>query len=236
MTALVTPKNELDLTGTTKPDFQIDANNGGPAIQNDSGDLKLVDAAGDAVKVTALELVLEGTADQVVLDSGGTYPTTISSAASPTEAVQFTLPPDNGSPGYVLTTLAGDGVATWEAPSAGSANGVLIARKAIAFGDSSPIALFSLPANAVVNQVDVLVNTAFDGTAPQITVGISGNTSKFTAASDVNLKVVGSYGVTACRRVATSGSPQALIATYTADSSAAGAGFIDVYYSIPTIL
>ena len=234
MTALVTPKNELDLTGTSKPDFQIDANNDGPALQNDSGNLKLVDAAGDSVHTTALDVALEGTSDQIVLDSLGTFPTTISSGTT-TEAVQVTLPPDNGAPGDILYT-DGSGVTTWAAPPGGATNIVQTVRKAIAFGDSSPITLFNLPADAVVQEVSVLVNTGYDGTAPQITVGIAGNTSKFTAAIDANLKVIGSYAVTACRRVATSGSPQALIATYVADSSAAGAGFIDITYVVPTIL
>lgn len=141
----------------------------------------------------------------------------------------LTLPTDDGSPGQVLQT-DGSGVLSWVA-NGSAAGGVIIDTTALAFGTASPLTLFTLPANAVVRKITVYVDTAFNGTTPQVTVGISGTTAKYSAAGDVDLKTVGAYVIVPEQIPA--GTTEALIATYTASGSSAGAARIVIEYGVP---
>ena len=87
--------------------------------------------------------------------------------------------------------------------------------------------------NAGASDAAISVTIVNDGTASQtLSVGVSGTASKYMGTSDVDLKTTGIYevdpGVTA------NGSTEALIATYAADSSSAGAARIIIAYSIPS--
>lgn len=141
----------------------------------------------------------------------------------------LTMPPDDGSPGQVLQT-DGSGVLTWVA-NGSAAGGVIVDTTSLAFGTGSPLTLFTLPANAVVRKVSVQVDTAFTGTTPQVTIGISGTVSKYSAAGDVDLKTAGLYVI--FPEQIPVGTTEALIATYTASGAAAGAARILIEYSVP---
>lgn len=141
----------------------------------------------------------------------------------------LTMPPDDGSPGQVLQT-DGSGGLSWVA-NGSAAGGMIADTTALAFGSASPLTLFTLPANAVIFRVRIIVDTAFNGTTPQVTIGISGTTAKYTAAADCDLKTAGEYVIEP--GVAPVGSTENLIATYTASGSSVGAARIVIEYAVP---
>ena len=90
--------------------------------------------------------------------------------------------------------------------------------------------MFTLPINAVVNNVRVIVDTVFSGT-PSLSIGITGTTSKYMAANQMDLAVIGVYE--AYPGLAAIGTTDAIIATYSAGAAAAGSGRIEIDYSVP---
>ena len=146
-----------------------------------------------------------------------------------TADVTFTLPVDDGTPGQVLQT---DGSGTLSFVSAGStASALKQDTTALAFGTSSPVTMFSTGASDVIESITVYVDTAFNGTTPTVTVGISGTTSKYSTTADVDLKTAGAYVIHP--NLVAQGA-ESLIATYSASTSSAGAGRIVVAYATPT--
>jgi len=130
-------------------------------------------------------------------------------------------------------TYLGDHVYIWDAdgtvwvdvgPAIGASNVTYGFTSPLAFGTASPVVI---KANAVGKAVRVKVNvtTAFDGTAPTLSVGDTGNAARLMATTEVNLKAIGQY-ISECYydyTVATD-----IRATYVADSSSAGAATITV--------
>lgn len=139
----------------------------------------------------------------------------------------MTLPPDPGSPGQVLET-DGAGVTTWV--SATSTATDVTDTTSFAFGSSSTISMFTLPANAVIDKVSVIVDTAFDGT-PSLSVGTSGSASKYFGSGDSNLTVGDRYDV--WNQLDADGSSEALQIAYSAGSATVGAGRVLVSYAVP---
>lgn len=190
-------------------------------LKNFSGTLQLKNKADSAfANISVAGLLLN--------DSNGEKITITAPALSADYAL--VLPADDGSPSQVLQT-DGSGNLTWA--SAASTEACLKTdTTTLAFGASSPVTLFTLPANAIIDKVQVIVDTAFNGTAPTLSIGIAGNTSKYTGTGDVDLKTTNMYEVEP--GLVSVGSTEALIATYSADSSSAGSARIIISYSIPT--
>jgi hypothetical protein len=145
-----------------------------------------------------------------------------------TADVALTLPIDDGTPGQVMAT-DGSGVLSW-ASAASTSLCDKVDTTSLAFGTGSPLALFSTGAADIISRIDIVVDTAFDGTAPTLSVGVAGTTSKYLTTADVDLKTVGVYQVHPGIDAA---GIEALIATYVADASSAGAARILVYYVTP---
>lgn len=101
---------------------------------------------------------------------------------------------------------------------------------ALAFGTSSPATAFTLPANAIVSQVKVTVHTAFNGSAPTLSVGISGTVAKYMGTGDNDLKTVGVY--TFEPGLQAKETTDSIILTYVADSSTVGAATVTIYYKV----
>jgi len=132
-----------------------------------------------------------------------------------------------------VETYLGDHVYIWDAdgstwidigPAISSTNVTYGYTAPLAFGTGSPV---TVRANAIGKAVRVKVNvtTAFDGTAPTLSVGDTGNAARLMATTEVNLKAIGQY-ISECYydyTVATD-----IQATYVADSSTAGAATITV--------
>ena len=223
-----------DIIGTLSTTFQI--GKGGVKLKNNAVTLevKAVDGTTDA-PITASKVNVSGDSIDINSDaagSGADWKYTIQRPASGMgAAVTVTLPVDDGTSGQVLQT-DGNGVLSWV--SAGTtADLTHVNSTTLAFDSASPLALFTLPANAVVERIKVIIDTAFNGTAPTLSIGIAGTVSKYMATTQIDLKGTAKDVYETHPGEVASGGTEALIATYAADSSSAGSARIEVYYSTP---
>lgn len=222
-----------DLAGTTSTTLQIGVNHiikaitGGFAVRNvaDNADGKIQASQFEASGNTGLIINYDAA------ESGADYKITINRAASGmTASYTLTLPVDDGSPSQVLGT-DGSGVLSWI--SAGStADKITTDTTSLAFGTASTLSLFSTPASAIIHKVEVIIDTAFDGT-PTLTIGIVGTTSKYMTATQNVLTAVAGTGYESNPRLPSTAG-EALIATYSAGGATAGAARILVHYSVPS--
>lgn len=221
-----------DIVGTTKGIFGLGLT--GPKLKNVSSALAVRNAADNAdAAITASAVNVSGeilTLNSDAAESGADWKATISRAVSGMTAnLALTLPVDDGTASQVLSTN-GSGVLSWaSAGDTGLADKVDVT--ALAFGDTAPLAMFSTGAADVINHIDIIVDTAFNGTAPTLSIGVAGTTSKYSATSDVDLKTAGVYQIHPGLPAA---GAEALIATYAADTSSAGAARINVFYATPS--
>lgn len=222
-----------DLAGTTSTTFRIGVNHllkaitGGFAVRNaaDNADGKIQASQFEASGDTGLIINSDSAG------SGADWKITLNRPTSGMTAdYTLTLPVDDGSPSQVLGTN-GLGVLSWV--SAGSvADKISVDTTNLAFGTSSPLALFTTPANAVIHKIEVIIDTAFNGT-PTFTVGITGTTSKYmTATQNILTSTAGDAFESNPKLPATAG--ESLIGTYSAGGASAGAARILVHYSVPT--
>ena len=154
------------------------------------------------------------------------------------QASNFDLvfPADNPTIGQALlvTSIASGVITTEWGTVAGGTDKVVTDTTTVAFGATSPVTMFTLPANAVVKKVQVIIDTAFNGTAPQLSIGISGTTSKYMGSGQVDLTAAAGTIFEVDPGVAANGSTENLIATYAAGGASAGAARILVDYVIPS--
>lgn len=233
-----------DLLGTLTGNFQFGL--GGPRIKRNGSNLEARNAADNAFAAmlvgTLTALGLNVTADSIVLNSdaasaGADWKLTLSrSDTGMTSDIELVFPPGLPAVGQALTVddVTGTVITFAYTTIAGGADKAVWDTTTIGFGSASPVAMFNLPASAVVLAVKVIIDTAFDGAAPQLSIGIAGTTSKYMAATQNDLK--GSAGTVyeVEPGLAAAGGVEALIATLNADSSAAGSARVLVNYVIPS--
>jgi len=224
-----------DLWGTVKATFQIGI--AGVQLKNSSANLLVRNAADSAdAQATVSKINISGDTFDINSDAAGSgddWKYTITRPATGmTAAVELTLPVDNGSPNQVLQT-DGDGALSW-ASAASTTDLVHVDTTTVAHNTASPAALLTLPANAVVHQVEVIIDTAFDGSAPTMSVGIAGTTSKYLGTTDVNLKGTAKDRYMTHPGEQASGGTEDIIATLVPDGSSNGSARIQVYYSTPS--
>ena len=220
-----------DLYGTTKDAFKLGLS--GVKLKNSGGNLLVRNSADGAdAEVTAAKVNVSG--DSLVLnsDSAGTaadWKITLARPASGMSAdVTLTLPVDDGTAGQVLSTDGSGNLSFVSAASTSLCDKV--DTTSLAFGSSSPVSMFTTGAADVLNEVEIIVDTPFNGTAPSVSIGISGTASKYMAATEVDLKTAGVYRVHPGLAAA---GIESLIATYAADGRSAGAARIQVFYATP---
>lgn len=226
------------LLGTTLPKFQIGI--GGPQVKNNAGVLEARTAADSAYATIAAALVkIYG--NDFELNSGATeagadWKFTLSRPSTGmTHDLQVIFPAADPSPGQALTvtSLVGNVITLqWTTIAAGT-DKVVVDTTSLAFGSSSPLSMFTNPANGVVLKASVIIDTPFDGT-PTLSVGVTGTTSKYLGSTDVDLTAAAGTVFEVEPGLAASGSSEALIATYAAGSATAGAARILVAYVIPS--
>ena len=222
-----------DLWGTTKAYFKIGGTTG-VRLKNSAGDL-LVRNTGDSADaaITTSKVNISGDVLDLNSDaagSGADWKFTLQRpSAGMTAAVTLTLPIDDGTAGQVLST-DGVGVLSWA-----SAGSTALADKldttSLAFGTASPVAMFSTGAADIVDYIDIVIDTAFDGT-PSLSIGITGTTSKYASTTDVDLTAAAGTVFTIHPGLGAQG-VEALIATYAAGGATAGAARIIVHYATP---
>lgn len=134
----------------------------------------------------------------------------------------------------VATPTNADDVATKTyvdgAPSANASEQVVAIP--LAFGSGATVnSTYALPNNSYVTRTQVLVTTPFNGTAPTVSVGYSGQATRFMATAGNNLKAQGAYNRDQYTQQ-NAGTAQTVLLTYVADSSSAGAATVLVYFVI----
>ena len=210
--------NFLKLDGTQTTKFQLGAVSNGVQLKNNSGNLDVRNAADSAYgTVNVAETLLHGS----------TYNVGLLPSGSATATYNLTLPVNAGSAGQVLIT-DGTGVLSW-ANSVSGATDVTLSTP-LAFGSSGTVSIGTLPANAVILTVQVVVDSAFDST-PSMSVGITGNLSKYMGSGDVNLNVAAGWEVSPT--IAPDASSEALEITYSAASATTGSARVLVSYCVP---
>ncbi len=195
----------------------------GVRIKNSSGALH--------VRNTGDTAFADVQAKDVIISNNTTgFDVTLSTNATQAADYTLVLPANDGSPGEVLAT---DGTGNLSWVSAASTDACLkFDSTAFAFGSGTEVTMFTLPANAVIDKVSVIVDTAFDG-APSVSVGVDGgNASKYVGSGDVNLLAVGRYDV--YNTNPGNPSPEDLEIAYTAGGATVGAGRVIVSYATPT--
>ena len=194
----------------------------------------LVRNAGDSADANLTAGTLKANDPDIILDADGN-PLTISRNGAQAGALQIIAPSVKGTDGQVLAQKAGSGAGIIELEFVSAASTASLQARdttALAFGSSSPVAMFTLPANAVVDRITIIVDTAFNG-APSMSVGITGTTSKYVASTQVDLTKVAKTRFDIHPAEQASGSTEALIITYSAGGASAGAARVDVIYSVP---
>jgi len=210
----------LKITGTQVGKFVLGLT--GVTLKNSSGNLQVRNNADTAFTDVASQ--------SVSLNNNGTgYNVSISTSGSQTGSYALTLPVDDGSPGQVLST-DGSGVLSW-ASAASTASSWKVDTTSIAFGSSSTITAFTLPANAIVDRTTVIIDSAFDGT-PTMSVGVNGGSaSQYLGTGDVAMTVADRYDVP--YQGTANGSTEAIEIYYTAGGASTGAGRVLVTYAVP---
>jgi len=226
-----------DLLGTTASYLKIGLT--GVRLKNNSGNLTVRNNADGAdASVTASTYNASGDVGLVInsdaAESAADWKVTLQRPeAGMTASYTLTLPIDDGSPSQVIQTN-GSGVLSWASASSTDAC-IKTDSTTLAFGDSSPKTLFTLPANAVVHLCEVVVDTPFNGSAPTVTIGVNGGSAtKYMGATSNDLKgTAGDSYITHPNQVANVSSEN-LEATYVSSTSSAGSARILVHYSVPT--
>lgn len=227
-----------DLKGTAQSAFQLGL--GGPKVKNNSNNIAARNAADNAF--VAIEALLHKTfGDDFELNSGAAGSgsdwkmTLRRPSTGMSQDLVVKMPAGNPTVGQVLYVSAfSSGVITLDYTSAGNVAPCLtVDSTALAYNSSSTVSMFTLPANAEVVLVRVIVDTAFDGTSPSMSVGISGTASKYMGATQVDLTTVGIYEVEP--GVIPTGSTEALQIAFSAagGSPTAGAARVLVTYAVP---
>ena len=223
-----------DLLGTTKSILGIGKT--GVKLKDSSGNLIVRNNADSAdSEITASKVNVSGNAVDINSDAAGAgadWKYTLQRPASGMTAdVTLTLPVDDGSPGQVLST---DGSGVLSFVSAGSTDALThVDTTTVAFGSSATVSMFTLPANAVIEKVQVVIDTAFDST-PSMSVGVNGGSaSKYMGTGDVGLTATAKTVWENHPGEVANGSTEALEIAYTAASASVGSARVLVHYSVP---
>ena len=226
----------IDLLGTTFDKLQVGIGTTAVSIKQVAGKLRARNKA-DSADVAVVGSVIAASGDFLELneDAAGAAAdwkyTLARPAAGMTAARTITLPPDAGTAGFAVVT---DGAGNWTyAAIAAGADKVITDTTTLAFGSVSPLAMFNLPANAVVHWITVVIDTAFNGT-PSLSIGIAGTVSKYLGATSVDLTQPTGTSFDMEPGLASVGAIEALIATYAAGGATAGSARLLVAYSIPS--
>lgn len=222
-----------DLQGTSKGAFRLGFT--GVRFKNSGGNL-LIRNTGDSAdaEITASKVNISGNVVALNSDaagSGADWLYTLQRPASGmTAAVALTLPPDDGSPDQVLKT-DGSGVLTWVAAGS-TASSIKVDSTALAFGDSSPVAMFTDGAADIIPILEIIIDTAFDGT-PSLSIGIAGTTSKYVGTGDIDLTQPATTSFIVHPNLPAQGA-EAIIATYVAGGATVGAARILTHFVTPS--
>lgn len=223
-----------DILGTISSTFKLGL--AGLLLKSTGGKIRARNT-GDSADAPLVGSVIAASGDSLELNedaagAGADRKYTISRPATGMAAdLTLVLPPDLGTNEFALFT---DGAGnTYWAASAAATNLEATDTTDLAFGSSSPLAMYTHPANAVVSKMLVIIDTAFDG-SPSLSVGISGDTSKYLDATSVDLTMPAGTIFEVTPGVDSVGTSEEIIATFAAGGATVGAARILSSYVIPS--
>lgn len=223
-----------NLLGTLSSKFQL--GKGGPQLKANGGAIESRNAADSAYAAIRASLA-QIYGDDIELNAGAAgagsdWKLTIRRGDGQTEHLIVKIPATTPTSGQVLAvdTVAAGVVTLYYMNVAGGDDAVKLDVTDLAFGDASPVAMFTLPANGEATDMEVVILTSFDG-APSLSVGVTGTLSKFMATSDIDLTAPAGTVFHVKLGLAAEGAPQDLIATYVQGAATVGAARIRTYYS-----
>lgn len=226
----------IDLLGTSLDKLQVGIGATAVSIKQVAGKLRARNKA-DSADVAVVGSVIAASGDFLELNedatsAGADWKLTLARPATGmTAARTITLPGEAPTAGFALITDAA-GQLSFSAIAAGS-DKIITDTTTLAFGSTSPLTMFNLPANAVVHGISVVIDTAFNGT-PSLSIGIAGTVSKYLGSTSVDLTQAATTSFDVEPALASVGSIEAIIATYAAGAATAGSARLLVAYSIPS--
>lgn len=229
----------MDMLGTTKAFFRLGLS--GVRLKNSGGNLAVRNSGDTAdAEVTAAKMNVSGDAVDLNSDAAGAGAdwkyTLQRPATGMTEAVTLTLPPTDGSPDQVLKT-DGAGVLSWTDTNDGASN-TKVDSTPLSFDSTGTVSMFNIADGVVVERVEVIVDTPFDGTGPtaSMSVGTSGSPSKYMGSTDVDLTAAAKtiFINHPGEPAVTGGGEDLQIAFTQAGGGAAGAARVQVHYATPS--
>ena len=224
----------LDLKGILGTALQFGIN--GLQLKNTGGKIRARNAADDA-DVPLVGSSIQASGDSLVLNedaagAGADWSMTISRPdTGMTQNLTFKMPANYGTADFVLKT-DGAGNLSWGA-SATATNLEATDTTDLAFNSTGTVAMFQLPANAVVRLVAIVIDTAFNGT-PSLSIGVTGQLSRYLGSTQVNLTAAAGTVFEVDPATAAELTAQDLIATYSAGGATQGAARMLVSYVIPS--
>lgn len=228
----------FDAFGTLFSSFQLGL--GGARIKNSGGVVEARNAA-DSAYATVRSALFATYGNDFELNAGaaGSGADWKFSFRRPSTGMTHNLvvvmPSGDPAPGQALTvaSLVGDVITLQYTTIASGAEKIVVDTTSLAHNSSSPVAMFTLPATAVVLKVEAIIDTAFNGT-PSMSVGISGTASKYMGSTSVDLTAAAGTSFEVSPNVTAAGGTEALIITYSAGGASAGAARVLVYYCLPS--
>lgn len=193
----------------------------GVSLKNNAGDLQVRNNADSAFAGATVE-------DIALHNNTAGFSNTLRTQATQAANYTYDLPLTPGSVGQVLST-DGSGLLSWVSAASTDANWK-VETTTINFGSGATTAAFTLPINAIIDKVMVIVDTAFDG-APTLSVGDSGNNSRFMGSGDNLLTLPDRFDV--FTQVAAVGSTTAVEIYYSAGGATVGSARVLCTYSVP---
>jgi hypothetical protein len=103
----------------------------------------------------------------------------------------------------------------------------MVRSDAVNYNDTSPVTIFTLPANTFLLSVTVEISTAFDGAIPSLAIGVSGDTDRHMLTSEIGVKTAGFYTASRPRNYT---SQTDLLATIVASTATAGVAYVWLEY------
>lgn len=229
-----------DVIGALGGTFQLAI--GGVRIKNSTGALAVRNSADSAFAIAQASLFATY-GDDFQLNAGATESgaSWIMKFSRPstgmTHDLQVIWPSGDPSVGNALTVASfSSNIITlqWSAIASG-AQLISVDTTSLAFGSTTPIAMYTAPANAVEYLFQVIIDTPFaGGTGATMSIGITGTVSKYVAAGQVDLTAAAGTIFEICPGVAASGSSENVILTYSAGSATSGAARVLGDYSVPS--
>lgn len=229
----------LDLLGTLRSSIQLGL--AGARIKNNAGVVEARNAA-DSAYAALSALLFKTMGDDFELNSGATSTgaswkmTVRRPSTGMTHDLTLVMPSGDPAPGQALTvtSFAGNVVTFGYTTVAAGTDKAVVDTTSLVFGSGASVAMFTLPQNAVVRSVKIIIDTAFNGT-PTVSIGITGTTSKYMGSTQVDLTAAaGTVFEVDPAVAANTGGTEALIATYAAGGATVGAARIEVEYAIPS--